>query len=261
MKSKSKTLMTLAVAGALAWSTGALANGMHQSTEVQTPASVSESAPWLTGQPHLAGWSSNGTMSRSSPERFSDASSSTGASSDMSGSGSGAYDSSSGNGDATVARVEVVEYWLLGDGSADMGAESIVSDAGSIGYDSTNSSRMSYSLSADRSLGTGTTSSAGGTGSVAFDSSMSGASDPYASASDANIILFTPAALAIADSGAEATPSVTEHYLVLGSLETFDPSNALVLESGSTPEDIALLDHLSKDFYVLTPIDSMSSDV
>jgi hypothetical protein len=48
---------------------------------------------------------------------------------------------------------------------------------------------------------------------------------------------------------------------VLGSLETFDPSNALVLESGSTPEDIALLEHLSRDFYVLTPIDSMSSDV
>ncbi|MEA3154917.1 MAG: hypothetical protein QOK44_2506, partial [Betaproteobacteria bacterium] len=37
----------------------------------------------------------------------------------MSGSGSGAYDSamSSGNGDATVARVELVDYWLLGDGS------------------------------------------------------------------------------------------------------------------------------------------------
>ena len=260
MKSKSKTLMTLAVAGALAWSTGALANGMHQSTEVQTPASVSESAPWLTGQPHLAGWSSNGTMSRSSPERFSDASSSTGASSDMSGSGSGAYDSamSSGNGDATVARVEFVDYWLLGDGSADMSAESIVSDAGSIRYDaSPDSSGMSYALSGDQSLGTGTTSSAGGSGSVAYDSSMSGTSDEYASISDADIVVFTPAAVA----SAEVIPSVTEHYLVLGSLDTFDPSNALVLESGTTPEDIALLDHLSKDFYVLTPIDSMSSDV
>ncbi|HEV7391353.1 MAG TPA: hypothetical protein VGO08_06900, partial [Burkholderiales bacterium] len=199
MKSKSKTLMTLAVAGALAWSTGALANGMHHSTEVQTPASVSESAPWLTGQPHIAGASSTGTMSRSSPERVSDASSSTGASSDMSGSGSGAYDSamSSGNDDATVARVEFVDYWLLGDGSADMSAESIVSDAGSIGYDaSPDSSGMSYAVSGDQSLGTGTTSDAGGSGSVAYDSSMSGTSDEYASTSDADIVAFTPAAVA-----------------------------------------------------------------
>jgi hypothetical protein len=264
MKAKSKTLMALAVAGTLAWSTGAMANGMHHRTEIQTPASVSESAPWLTGQQHLAGWS-NDTMSRSAQEYFSDASASTGASSGMSGYGSGAYDSamSSGNDDATVARVEFVEYWLLGDASSDTSSESMVSDAGSVGYDASTigASAMSYSLSGDQSLGTGTTSSAGGSGSLAFDSSMSETSDQYASSPDAEMFVYaTPAAIAIVDSIGEPTPLVTEHYLVLGALDTFDLSNALVLESGSTPEDVALLQNLSRDFYVLTPIDSMSSD-
>ncbi|MGZ5178287.1 MAG: hypothetical protein ACXWCW_29540 [Burkholderiales bacterium] len=265
MRSKSKTLMTLAVAGTLAWTTGAMANDIHHSTEIQTPASVSESAPWLTGQQHLAGWNSHGTMARSAQQQFSDASASTGASSGMSGYGSCAYDSamSSGNDDAIVARVEFVDYWLLGDASSDMSAESIVSDAGSVGYDAstTGESPMSYSLSGDQSLGTGTTSSAGGSGSVAFDSSMSETSDQYASSPNAEMFVYaTPAAIAIADSIGEPTPLVTEHYLVLGALDTFDPSNALVLESGSTPEDVALLQNLSRDFYVLTPIDSMSSD-
>jgi len=263
MKAKSKTLMALAVAGTLAWSTGAMANGMHHRTEIQTPASVSESAPWLTGQQHLAGWS-NDTMSRSAQEYFSDASAGTGASSGMSGYGSGAYDSamSSGNDDATVARVEFVEYWLLGDASSDTSAESIVSDAGTVGYDgSTGGARaMSYSLSGDQSLGAGTTAGSGGSGSVAFDSSMSGMSDQYASSPDERFVYATPAAVAIADAIGEPNALVTEHYLVLGALDTFDPSNALVLESGSTPGDVALLQNLSRDFYVLTPIDSMSSD-
>jgi hypothetical protein len=259
MRSKSKTLMTLAVAGTLAWTTGAMANGMHHSTEIQTPSSVSESAPWLTGQSHLAGWSSRGTMSRNAQQQFSDASPTTGASSGMSGYSSGAYDSamSSGNDDATVARVEFVDYWLLGDASSDMSTESIVSDAGSVGYDApTASNDVAYSFSGD---GTGTTSSLGGSGSVAFDSSMSETSDQYSSAADTDMLVYaTPAAVAIAESIGEPTPLVTEHYLVLGALDTFDPSNALVLESTSTPEDVALLENLSRDFYVLTPIDSTS---
>ena len=55
---KRKDLISLAVAGALGFSASAFA-GMgkhHGSLEVATPSAVSESAPWLTGQPHLAGW-------------------------------------------------------------------------------------------------------------------------------------------------------------------------------------------------------------
>jgi hypothetical protein len=222
---KSKTLMAMAVAGSF-MTTGALANGMHENTEIQTPSSVSESAPWLTGQPHLSSWGSHGKMS--STEGYS----AVGASSDTRGFGSGGYDSSmsSMTGGNHVANKESVDYWLLGESSTDMSESSIVSDAGTVGYDGAMGvGSMSYSLSSGESLAAGATSSEGGSGSVAFDSSMSVPADAYAMTSD-------------------------QHYLVLGALDSFDPRYALILETGHSSEDIALLEHLSGDFYVLTPI-------
>jgi len=222
MKSKSLAI-AIAVAGTFAYSAGALAHGFQRSAEIQTPASVSESAPWLTGQPHLAGWSGSGSkpMSGIANERVSDASMSTatGASSSMSSSGSGSYDStlSSASDSPMMGRVKHVEYWLLGDESASRSGGSIM--------------RMSDSGT------TGMSSSASGSGSVAFDSRTAPSSEQSTFASVR-----------------ETTPRLTEHYLVLGGLETFDPSNALVFETGSRPERFALLDHLSRDFYVLTPI-------
>ena len=107
--------------------------------------------------------------------------------------------------------------------------------------DTPSTGTMDYALSGEPSLGTGMSSSAGGSGSVAFDSRMPQPSEQYTFGSVR-----------------ESTPGVTEHYLVLGGLETFDPSNALVFETGSQPERFALLEHLSRDFYVLTPIEPMS---
>jgi hypothetical protein len=235
MKSKSLAI-AIAVAGTFAYSAGALAHGFQRSAEIQTPASVSESAPWLTGQPHLAGWSGSGSkpMSGIANDRVSDASMSTatGASSSMSSSGSGSYDStlSSASDSPMMGRVKHVEYWLLGDESASRSGGSIMrmSDSGT----------TDYAVSSDPSPAAGMSSSASGSGSVAFDSRSPSSPEQYTF-----------------DSVRETAPRfITEHYLVLGGLETFDPGNALVFETGSRPERFALLDHLSRDFYVLTPI-------
>jgi hypothetical protein len=166
---KSKSLIAMAVAGTLAYSAGAFAHGFERSTEIQTPASVSESAPWLTGQPHLAG---SQRMSSMASERMSDSSMSTGASSGMSGYGSGGYDStlSSASESPMTGRLKHVEYWLLGDESAGRSGGSIMSMRGAA-YDGARSTgTMDYALSGDPSLGTGSSSSTGGSGSVAFDS-------------------------------------------------------------------------------------------
>src|SRR5712671_6342349 len=90
---KSKTILALTVAGTFAFSGAVFAGGVHRSSvEVQTPSSVDESAPWLTGRPHLGGWTSQDRMSGTNNEQSSD-SIGVGASSAMNGSGSGGYDS------------------------------------------------------------------------------------------------------------------------------------------------------------------------
>jgi hypothetical protein len=247
---KPRSLVAMAVAGTFVWSAGALANGSQRSVEVQTPASVSESAPWLTGQPHLAGSSAQAStrMSSLAHQQLSDSSTASGASSGMSAYGSGGYDStdstlSSASDRPMIGRVKHVEYWLLGDQSADRSERSIMSMSGA-SYDTARSTgSLDSALSGDPSLGTGNSSGAGGSGSVAFDSRTPLSSGQYTY-----------------DSVRQPTPGVTEHYLVLGGLDTFDPSNALVFETGSRPERFALLEHLSHDFYVLTPI-GPASDV
>jgi len=247
---KPRSLVAIAVAGTFAWSAGALAHGFERSVEVQTPASVSESAPWLTGQPHLAGSSAQPStrMSSLAHEQLNDSSTATGASSGMSAYGSGGYDStdstlSNASDRPMIGRVKHVEYWLLGDESERRSERSIMSMRRDSPDTARSTGTIDSALSGDPSLGTGTSSSPGGSGSVAFDSRTPPSSGQYTF-----------------DLVRESTPGVTEHYLVLGGLDTFDPSNALVFETGSRPERFALLEHLSRDFYVLTPI-APASDV
>jgi hypothetical protein len=229
---KSRTLLAVAVASAL-FASGAYAGGVgdsaggvrdsargSHSTEVQTPSSVSESAPWLAGQPHLAGWSAADSMSLAltdelSGDRF------TGASLGAGGSGS--------VGSEPLIIVEQTEYWLIGDetGERSVGASSSLGGAGSVGFDSSMSGSESQRHRFDSSSATD-----------------SGASE---------IVVYTPAAEMILQSVGDETPLLSEHYLVSGPLSSFDGSSFLVLAIAPSQEDLALLDSLKEDFFIMTP--------
>jgi hypothetical protein len=91
---KAKAILAAAIAGSFVASV-AMAGGMHRSAEVQTPASVSESAPWLTGQPHLAGWTAMaGDNNMTSATRRSDSARAIGASPGRGAEGVGTFGSS-----------------------------------------------------------------------------------------------------------------------------------------------------------------------
>ena len=219
---KSRSFVPLAIAVAFAASSGAMAGGASHRVEVSTPSSVSESAPWLAGKPHLAGWSASGsTMALSMSRDLSTPQNgfAMGASAGMSGSGSGGFDS------FDVA--EGKEYWLVGDESS--GTDSAV----------------------------GRSSSLGGSGSVGFDSSMSSSTSHNAASNPApagEIVVYTPDAEMILSSLGEESPLLSEHYLVMQPLSSFDGSSFVVLAIGPTSEDLALLDSLRQDFFVLTPV-------
>lgn len=137
---KSQTLIALAVAGTCAWSASALAGGMHgaqmkpgMSVEVQTPSSVDESAPWLSGESHLGGWSSSQSSSMAlapAREPVGDSTSGIGASVSRSGSGSVSSD--------PLATNETTEYWLIGSKSeeANVGSSALEGAGGSVSFDS-----------------------------------------------------------------------------------------------------------------------------
>src|SRR5687767_10341984 len=63
------------------------------------------------------------------------------------------------------------------------------------------------------------------------------------------VAVYTPAAERL---GA-ASPLVTEHHLVPWPLSSYDGTSFLVLAIGPAREDLALLESLKQDFYVLTP--------
>jgi len=261
---KSRTLMAFAVASSFACA-GAMAGGYHHgmqsgamnsgsgmSAEVQTPSNVSESAPWLAAQPsHLSGWHEESPMTTAGfhEGQFSDGPATdmgTGASSTEGGMGGGGYDSSMSspqsmndesvpfNGAVSDARtidggdsVGYVEYWLLGEPSEATGMSSSSGGSGSVGFDST--SGMDTSSLTDES---GTTYTSGA---------------PFA-------FLSTPSADMVADSMGEATPLLSEHYLVYGPLASAQPEDMIVLEVGPSADDAQLIQTLSSDFYVLTPV-------
>jgi len=254
---KSKTLVALAVAGSFACAS-AFAGGYHRGMnsgsgmtgEVQTPASVSESAPWLAAQhDHLSGWHSDSTMRTAGfrEGQFSDGPApdiGTGASSSMGGTGSGAFDSSMSspesksdqyvpfNDAVSDARtidggdsVGYVEYWLLGEDSG-TGASASASGSGTVGFDSM--SGMDMSLMSDE---TGTTLASGA---------------PFT-------FISTRSADMVADSMGEATPLLSEHYLVYGPLAAAQPEDMILLETGPSADDAQLIEALAGDFWVLTP--------
>ena len=211
---KSRTLLAVAVAAT--FSASAFAGGAkHHSVEVMTPSSVSESAPWLTGQPHLGGWTAPDAMSLAMSHELA-GDQLVGASAGTSGFGA--------VGSEPFYVVETTEYWLIGEQPSE--------------------------------LGVGTSSSLGGSGSVGFDSSSGMESNRLLDSSSAlsnEIVVYTPTAEMIFESVGEQTPLLSEHYLVTGPLSSPD-STFLVLAIGPTAEDMALLESLKEDFFVLTPV-------
>jgi hypothetical protein len=257
MNFKSKTLMALAVAGTFACA-GAFAGGGHHgaqmgsqmgsqtqlgsqsSYEVQTPASVNESAPWLTNHATLHGTQHSGTTIGFQEGQFSDGPVGTGSA--MSGTGTGGYDSSpSTSDDLSMSDMQTfdngdsfsyVEYWLLGEEPSATGVSSSAGATGSGGFDSTSTSPDSTSMSAT------------GSGDYSYTTSWD---DPLS-------FVGTSSADDVIGMVGEETPLLSEHYLVYGPISSFDGHNVIVLELGPGAEDVALLDALSRDFYVLTPI-------
>jgi len=246
---KSKTLMAMAIASTFACA-GAFAGGGHHaghmssqsSYEVQTPASVSESAPSLTNHSTLPSGPTASSSIGFQEGQFSDGP--VGTSGPASGTGSGGYDSTlsaSPSDDLSMSNMQTldsgdsftfVEYWLLGDEPTATGVSSSSGASGSGGFNS-------MSTSPDvTSMGEGSSS----------DSSYS------ASWGDPLSYVSTPSAEDVIGMVGEETPLLTEHYLVYGPISSFDGQNVIVLELGPSSEDIALLDSLSHDFYVLTPV-------
>jgi hypothetical protein len=132
---KWKTLIGMAVASAFA-SSGALAGSFNHGTEVQTPISVNESAPWLALEE--SGFVANsgtlpeiGTMHE--PVALADVEVGTGASATEGAMGTVGFDSST-----TELSNENAEYWRI-DQTSDVGSTQTFA-SGSGGFDSLSSS-------------------------------------------------------------------------------------------------------------------------
>jgi hypothetical protein len=261
--------MALAVASTFACAGAFAGGGTHHgsnmsSTEVQTPASVDESAPWLTGKPHLAGWTARDTNTTIGFQegQFSDGP--VGTSSAVSAMGSGGYDSTGGTGGYGLSRsdaqtidsgdsVTIVEYWLLDADPTATGMSSSAGAAGSVGFDSSMSDETNDFMSMpvdSMSLNDSDTLDLTALGDSSFDEYAYGSTE---SSLEPLAVVYTASAEQIAETIGEATPLLSEHYLVRGPLSQADSQSVIVLEIGPAPQDIALLDSLSRDFWVLTP--------
>lgn len=235
---KSKTLVATAVAGAFACATGAFAGNSWNGYEVRTPSSVDESAPWLANESHMPASRSTMTFATMDGDR-------TVIDAPLVSSTSATV------GEAT--NTAYTEYWLLGSESADIGASSGLAGTGSVGFDSS----MSSSHGAFDSE-YGLTTSPRGSGSAELESAamngnqlMSYSFEPAASAFE--MVLFTPSAVEVIEEVGDATPLLSEHYLIAAPESAYDPSELVVLMIGPASDDIALLDALKEHFIVLTP--------
>jgi hypothetical protein len=276
---KSRTLIALAVAGTFAcgsaiaagFHSGATHSGMNAGSthEVQTPMSVDESAPWRANEQHTAGWSSSSRSSdvigmQEGLHSDGPLGMNSGMSSDASASGSGGFDSSASLSGEPVA-LTITEYWLVGadDSESATGASSSFAGSGSGGFDS--SAAYESSMSGDPALyGPTFDTSMNSSGGIDYwlfgDSSdpmsapystMAAGSDEFTLALDEPVTaLHTTSAEEIASTFGDTTPLLSEHYLV-SSLSNPYP---ILLEVGPAREDIALLNTLSGDFYILTPM-------
>jgi hypothetical protein len=271
---KSRTLIALAVAGSFACGS-AIAGGFHHGStrgmnagsphEVQTPMSVDESAPWRANEQHTAGWSSSNRPSDViGMQEGLHSDGPVGASSDMSASGSGGFDSSASLSGEPVA-LTITEYWLVGadDSESATGASSSFAGSGSGGFDSAaafDSSMTGDSAIVGPTFDTSMNSSGGidywlfGDSSDSMGSpyrAMGASSDEFTLALDEPVtVLHTTSAEEIASTLGETTPLLSEHYLVSSLSDPYP----IVLEVGPAREDIALLNTLSGDFYILTPM-------
>jgi len=195
---KSRTLMALAVAGTFACG-GAFAGPFHQhgslqgsSVEVANPSSVDESAPSLSNRLHSAGWSSpasTSTVLGMQEGLHSDGP--VGASSSVSASGSGGFDSL---------------------GMSDRGYDASIYG---LDYSLSDASGVDYWLWGDESYGTGTgtSSSAGASGSGGFDSTFKS----YQGLESSSL-------------GDESFGTI-DYYVISGPLSQFDPSTTMLYEA------------------------------
>jgi hypothetical protein len=235
---KSKTFAAMAVASAFACSTGAFAGNTWNGYEVRTPSAVDESAPWLANEPHMPGMASTMTFASAGSDRIAaDAPLASGASPTASGTNT-AY----------------TEYWLLGAEGSDIGASSGASGTGSVAFDSSSMAGGAVSMHSSPHYGLTTSPIAS---SAEFDSAMnrnelmSYSFEPAASAFE--MVLFTPSAEQVIGDLGDATPLLSEHYLIAAPDSAYDPSELVVLMVGPASEDVALLDSLKEHFIVLTP--------
>jgi hypothetical protein len=243
---KSKTLLTIAVAGAFACSAGAHAGSNWNGHEVQTPSSVNESAPWLANESHAPGAASTLTFASTHADRSAmEVPIATGASSSTSAAGLGAFSSND---------TAHTEYWLLGSEGSDIGASSGFSGGGSVAFDSS----VSREITLDSSHGYGSSTSPVDSGIAPFHlSATDGELASYSfepSASAFEMVLFTPSAMEVIGELGDATPLLSEHYLIAAPDSSYDPSELVVLTIGPSSDDVALLDSLKEHFIVLTPV-------
>jgi hypothetical protein len=197
--------------------------------------SVSESAPWLANQPHSAGWSTHGSHMAMGVQEGQFTDGPVGTSSAMSGAGSVGFSSdghdSTALSDSAHDTMVTTEYWLLGTDAEPLGtgASSSTSGFGGGGFDSMNDpADTTYeprsAVQTDEAL------------SLAFSD------EPL-------LVVHTSSADQIADSFGDATPLISEHYLMSSLNDDF----MILVEAGGSPEDVAMLDSLKSDFFVLTP--------
>lgn len=125
---KHPSLIALAVAGVFAWPAGALAGGTSGHS-VQTPSSVSESAPLLIGEPVISSSSESGATAAGELGR---GDMPVGAGSSVSGAGSIEFES-----DASASAS--TDYWRMGEASSETGAASSVGASGSVEFDAASS--------------------------------------------------------------------------------------------------------------------------
>jgi hypothetical protein len=232
---KPRTLIAIAVAGACACSSGAYAASAWNGHEVLTPSSINESAPWLANEdmpgsrtPLIAAMAIE-EVAIADPMVVEEV----------------AIAEPVVMEEVAITEPVVVEEVAIitpSDGGevalivpADVEEVAVIAPADAV--------ELAF---VEPDPATGASQDASGSGTVAFDSSMS-------ESPDAEVVVYTPAAAKIMETFGEATPLLSEHYLVPAPLSALAGAEPIVLAIGPAPEDIALLDSLKQDFYVFTP--------
>ena len=205
MKSTSKALMALAVAGTFA-AGGAFAGGGKHSGhfgthEVQTPMSVNESSPWLANERHGAGWTQQSGHAVIGMNEGLHSDGPVGTGSSLSASGSGGFDSSMTGLDYSLSGTSGVEYWLLGD--EPRGTSSSLGGSGEGSFDSMSSlGADSFAMGDEYYLVSGPLATFDGEHYILFDSGTSGEDLAYLGTLSEDFWVLSPIYDDMADSSA-----------------------------------------------------------